>query len=51
MLKKRTRQPIRLDFWFWVRVVVVLRRRWCGRGGVRAAGDEGGGAMASNEVG
>ena len=34
-----------------VRVVVVLRRRWCGRGGVRAAGDEGGGAMASNEVG
>ena len=31
-----------------VRVVVwVLRRRWCGRGGVRATGDEGGGAMAS----
>ena len=32
-------------------MVVVLRRRWCGRGGLRAAGDEGGGAMASNEVG
>ena len=32
-------------------MVVVLRRRWCGRGGVRAAGDEGGGAMASNEGG
>ena len=32
-------------------MVVVLRRRWCGRGGVQAAGDEGGGAMASNEVG
>ena len=28
-------------------VVWVLRRRWCGRGGVRATGDEGGGAMAS----
>lgn len=24
MLKKRTRQPIRLDFWFWVRAAVVL---------------------------
>ena len=28
-------------------VVWVLRRRWCGRGGIRATGDGGGGAMAS----